>query len=623
MGEEENRFSHDFLQVGGYADSSASVRRRAGDVESEELLDIRLPQEGFPSPADGEEALFQDIEEDLAGYIDVSVDVGIVRRNGVDILDFIQTILADGTGRGVAKKTKGNYTAYIYPPLPNVYIWDLPAVGNPGDEYLKTLQVDNYEFFLILCDTEFRETEMWLAKEFAKRKKGFFFVRTKINGIFEDPSSSENMSKIRRALVETIDPIFCKYPRFVIANHGLFSLDIQELKSKFRQAVVGLKRFQPLIYQTNSLQKDMQSLCEEWRSAKINIAVVGESGTGKSSFVNAVRNLKAGDKGAARVGVKETTVETIPYPHPDNENVIFWDLPGVGTLNFPRKDYLQAIEVDRYDCFIIISSMRFTVDAKWLSEQVEQRKKPHFVVRTKFDEAIKDKDYKEVKEKITEDIKKNINVSDSRIYVISNVDRHLHDFPRLLEDIILEIPSVKKQSLLLTLSGYSEKLIQMKKDALKPRLLKVATMSGSVGAIPIPGIDTAVDLGILVGEARFYRETFGLSEGRLRQLAEQHEINVERFNEAMSKTRTLTLTKTGIKTALEASRIGLSLATKTTLTSVLEVVVPVVGSVVSGGISFAMMYGFLRKMLNDYASDATSVHALCAKKVADNATKST
>ena len=92
--------------------------------------------------------------------------------------------------------------------------------------------------------------------------------------------------------------------------------------------------------------------------APVNVAVVGISGVGKSSFINAVRGLSADDLGAAAVGVIETTTDVTAYAHPENPGVVLWDIPGVGTAQFPRADYLRLINVDRYDFFVIISATR-------------------------------------------------------------------------------------------------------------------------------------------------------------------------------------------------------------------------------------------------------------------------
>jgi hypothetical protein len=46
----------------------------------------------------------------------------------------------------------------------------------------------------------------------------------------------------------------------------------------------------------------------------------------------------------ATVGVVETTMNRTPYRNPNIPNVIIWDLPGIGTTNFPPKHYLKKMQ---------------------------------------------------------------------------------------------------------------------------------------------------------------------------------------------------------------------------------------------------------------------------------------
>lgn len=52
--------------------------------------------------------------------------------------------------------------------------------------------------------------------------------------------------------------------------------------------------------------------------APINIAVTGVSGAGKSSLINALREVKDEGEGAAEVGVAESTMKTDSYEQPQN-----------------------------------------------------------------------------------------------------------------------------------------------------------------------------------------------------------------------------------------------------------------------------------------------------------------
>lgn len=117
----------------------------------------------------------------------------------------------------------------------------------------------------------------------------------------------------------------------------------------------------------------------------VNIAVAGNSGAGKSSFINAIRGLRASDPGAAKVGVNETTMKPDAYECKQLPGVWIWDLPGAGTELFPREDYIETIGLRHFDMVIVISSQRFTETEVAISAELRRLRIGHFMVRTKVD----------------------------------------------------------------------------------------------------------------------------------------------------------------------------------------------------------------------------------------------
>lgn len=105
----------------------------------------------------------------------------------------------------------------------------------------------------------------------------------------------------------------------------------------------------PLFLKTKvkDFQNYLKNKCNGWKDTNINIGVIGQSHSGKSSFINTIRGLKSGDKGAATVRNLSCTKEPTPYEYPNNSLVKLWDLPGVGTTKFPMKTYMDKINVSR------------------------------------------------------------------------------------------------------------------------------------------------------------------------------------------------------------------------------------------------------------------------------------
>lgn len=60
----------------------------------------------------------------------------------------------------------------------------------------------------------------------------------------------------------------------------------------------------------------IQKSLEEAENAHLDVVVIGESGTGKSSFIKALRGLSHEEEGSASVGVVDTTLKKTPYQHP-------------------------------------------------------------------------------------------------------------------------------------------------------------------------------------------------------------------------------------------------------------------------------------------------------------------
>ncbi|KAI8074135.1 interferon-inducible GTPase-domain-containing protein [Gongronella butleri] len=104
----------------------------------------------------------------------------------------------------------------------------------------------------------------------------------------------------------------------------------------------------------DAARKSIGLNCEQF----YNVAVVGSSGTGKSSVVNGIMGYKDSFKDAAATGESETTKKPRAYRHPDLRSMVIWDMPGAGTMNHPVSTYFEDKFLCAFDSLVIVTAER-------------------------------------------------------------------------------------------------------------------------------------------------------------------------------------------------------------------------------------------------------------------------
>ncbi|XP_028251848.1 interferon-inducible GTPase 5-like [Parambassis ranga] len=271
----------------------------------------------------------------------------------------------------------------------------------------------------------------------------------------------------------------------------------------------------------------IKKLLDKQNNTPVNIAVTGESGSGKSSFVNAFRGLDNRDEGAAPTGCVETTREVTEYPHPNYPNVTLWDLPGVGTTKFPADKYLEHVGLEKFDFFIIVSATRFRENDVKLAQEIQKMGKRFYFVRSKIDSDLQNEERRKTnfnREKTLTDIKEDCikglqdaGFESPQVFLVSSFELHEYDFSLLQETFETELPEHKRNALLMTTPITSLEIIAKKKKAFKSQIKYWAAASAAGAAVSVPGLSIAVDVSILIAAVTQYG--FGLDVPTMKRLA--------------------------------------------------------------------------------------------------------
>ncbi|XP_054854906.1 uncharacterized protein LOC129342973 [Eublepharis macularius] len=372
----------------------------------------------------------------------------------------------------------------------------------------------------------------------------------------------------------------------------------------------------------SSIQKIIADADKELKLLKnttLDIAFTGVSGAGKSSLVNAFRNISDDEEGAAKTGVKQTTMDPEPYPHPSYPELTLWDLPGIGTREFKPKEYLQKVNFSRYDFFIIVASERFTDHDTMLASEIKKMQKKFYFVRTKVDQAIdaerRKPNFSETQ--TLEEIRKyclcNLKeegADDPRVFLISSWYLSKYDFPLLQKTLAGDLNDIKRPLLIMAMPAFSRKALQEKKAAMEAVIWKKALLSCGVGVIPMPGLSLAFDIGLLVTTMKEFCKAFGLDEDSLRNLAKRVGKPVEVLKSAVKKSPMSNQINPEFVQSLSAKSL---LCCSAMVLEELSDFIPVFGSLVGGVNSFATTYYMLKCFLDDALEDAENLLATVAE----------
>ncbi|XP_028630089.1 interferon-inducible GTPase 1-like [Grammomys surdaster] len=326
------------------------------------------------------------------------------------------------------------------------------------------------------------------------------------------------------------------------ALYSSFTSYFQKFKAENKIISQGIITLIELYLTLGDLQQakdEIASALRELTSTPLNVAVIGESGTGKSSFINVFRGVGHEEKTSAPIGVVETTMSRTPYRHPNIPNVVIWDLPGIGTTNFPPKDYLEKMKFYEYDFFIIVSATRFRKNDIDLAKAISIMKKDFYFLRTKVDIDLENE--KQCKDTFSREtflqhirshcvnmFKKN-NLDVPPIFLISNRNVSDYDFPILKVTLKNKLSTNTHQNIMFSLSNTTEATIERKHNSIQQFIWLEAFKDGVLMTNPVVDILKDSDVEKLKMSLNNYRVLFGVDDATLEFMAKDSQVSVEQL----------------------------------------------------------------------------------------------
>ncbi|XP_073426738.1 interferon-inducible GTPase 5-like [Dendrobates tinctorius] len=358
----------------------------------------------------------------------------------------------------------------------------------------------------------------------------------------------------------------------------------------------------------------------------LNVAVTGESGSGKSTFINVIRGLGDEEEDSAKTGVVETTTVPSPYLHPHHKNVKYWDLPGIGSPVFKPKDYLQLVKFHQYDFFLIITTERFRECHILLAQAIKSMGKKFYFLRSKIDSVLKgcrrgrtnyckDEDLlKEIHEDCVNGLRAG-GIENPQVFLISSLEPEKYDYYLIQKTLEDELQSHKRHVFLLSQPNFFHQAVEKKKKAFLSQIWKWAIISamnvatsqrlGTSSMSCVPYLSANGDLTLMVNILEEYKKAFGLDARSLKMLSDTFGKDLENLRSMIRTTMALEeITHELVFHHLKSQ--GLTDMGRI-VTACVNQFVPQIGTLASGGVAFGTTYWTLSSFLSAMAEDATRV----------------
>lgn len=262
-----------------------------------------------------------------------------------------------------------------------------------------------------------------------------------------------------------------------------------------------------------SIYDDIEAIKEKLEKEQehsLRIALFGQPGSGKSSLIN-----KLIGKNVAKTGAS-TDVTTTAGVYPYNQMVLV-DLPGYGTSKFPPNQWFQEFKPEDFDLFLCVFSGKFhEADTKFFRELKENNRVCLFV-RNMHDQLWDpEKEMEALEAEVQADVQQQVG---EPVNVYFTSCRTGHGFDRLQEGIQHSLGPAQQDKYTRSAKSYTLEHLIEKKEACKKMVYRYAGIAAANGLNPIPGVDLTVDVSIMLKLFAELRESYGIEEKNIKNMA--------------------------------------------------------------------------------------------------------
>ncbi len=339
-----------------------------------------------------------------------------------------------------------------------------------------------------------------------------------------------------------------------------------------------------LVHEVKCMKRELLALDQ----TRVRVALFGQPGAGKSSIINRLIGRPIAAPGVHT----DTTTEAARY---DWDEIELHDLPGYDTRRFPRETYFQHFDIESFDLFVCIFDSKLHAADQELFLALKDAGKTTILVRNKRDTIWQaEATLEELIPRIREDVASQVGIRENAKIVFTSC-RDGSGIEELSDAIRDSQGAVRKERRALSAKARSTKFLEERRVTCRDRVAIAARLAIANGLNPVPGLDVAADIGILLKLFADVRTTYGLDDAEVATMSRATPALAAGLEDI-----TLLATKAGLARLIEkcGSRASGRALLKWT---------PFLGQIVAASAGFAMMSSAGNEFVKECHSLASTI----------------
>ncbi|XP_061885852.1 immunity-related GTPase family, q2 [Entelurus aequoreus] len=350
---------------------------------------------------------------------------------------------------------------------------------------------------------------------------------------------------------------------------------------------------------------EVKEAVEDLLISRINLAIAGDRGEEKTSFINSLHGLCPGEEGAAPTSSAVDSEDVTCYVNPKHTDYRLWDLPPVPDSSpFDCDNYMDRVKFLRYNAVFMAFTQTTpppSVVDLFLRTRTLQQQTLYLTLLVSGNDEDR---YLEAKRRASMEMLASRGVTQPKVYLVRPSALETLDFPTLLEDMTKDLPEIRSYALLMALPTLTAALVSQKKEAFKALVWAAASLSGGMSAIPVPFVASMVDTSVAVRILSKAQLSLCLDDASVERLARQRGAEPATLKALRTCTLSVEVTKGEVKSRLAAAERDSS----TLSSKLMQMAIPTHAR--SAGRSFSAMLHALNSAIDDMAADAEKILAL-------------